>query len=378
MTKKIRLALLYGGKSGEHEVSIQTAFSVMKVLDMTRYEPIPVYISPNGNWYQGEPLTLPPESIQQLRLTEATASALPSTQEHHPDHPPVRPSIPVPSVKAAASWLDVDVVFPLLHGPNGEDGTVQGMLELAGLPYVGSGVAASAVGMDKELMKAVFAAHGLPQAAYRVYTRKKWEQMPETIAEEIIAQLGLPCFVKPANLGSSVGISKAKTKEELYAAMDLAARFDRKIIVEEFVDGREIEVAVLGNDDPIASVPGEILPSKEFYDYEAKYLDGKSTMVIPAQIPEETAEEIRRLAIHAFKAIDASGLSRVDFFLTRDKGDILINEINTLPGFTQYSMYPLLWQHSGIPYPELIDRLVHLALERHEEKQRSQIIPDQF
>jgi len=377
MTKKIRLALLYGGKSGEHEVSIQTAFSVMKVLDMARYEPIPVYISPNGDWYQGEPLTLPPESIQQLRLTEATASALPPTQEH-PGHSPVRPSIPVPSVKTAASWLDVDVVFPLLHGPNGEDGTVQGMLELAGLPYVGSGVAASAVGMDKELMKAVFAARGLPQVAYRVYTRKKWEQMPETIAEEIIAQLGLPCFVKPANLGSSVGISKAKTKEELYAAMDLAARFDRKIIVEEFVDGREIEVAVLGNDDPIASVPGEILPSKEFYDYEAKYLDGKSTMVIPAQIPEETAEKIRRLAIQAFKAIDASGLSRVDFFLTRDKGDILINEINTLPGFTQYSMYPLLWQHSGIPYPELIDRLVHLALERHEEKQRSQIIPDQF
>ncbi|OJF17253.1 MAG: D-alanine--D-alanine ligase A, partial [Bacillaceae bacterium G1] len=366
-------ALLYGGKSGEHEVSIQTAFSVIKVLDMTRYEPIPVYISPDGDWRQGEPLTAPPETIEQLRFTGQTTSHRPYGQEEKRNRPTI-----FPSADSAGSWLDADVVFPLLHGPNGEDGTVQGLLELAGLPYVGSGVAASAVGMDKALMKSVFAAHGLPQAAYRVYTRKQWEQAPETVADEIIGQLGLPCFVKPANLGSSVGISKAKTKEELYAAMDLAARFDRKIIVEEFVDGREIEVAVLGNDDPIASVPGEIVPSKEFYDYEAKYLDGQSTLVIPAKLPEATAEKIRQMALQAFKAVDAAGLSRVDFFLTRDTGEILVNEINTLPGFTQYSMYPLLWQHSGVSYPELIDRLIRLALERHEEKQRSQIIPDKF
>lgn len=371
MTKKIRLALLYGGKSGEHEVSIQTAFSVLRALDMTRYEPIPVYITIRGDWLQGKPLSEPPASIEQLRLGPSTAT---TTNADKTD----RPNILTAAVNNTPSWLDTDVVFPLLHGPNGEDGTVQGMLELAGIPYVGSGVTASAVGMDKAMMKAVFAAHGLPQVAYRVYTRRQWEQTPEQIAADIMSQLGLPCFVKPANLGSSVGISKAKTKEQLHAAMDLAARFDRKIIVEAFVDAREIEVAVLGNDEPIASVPGEILPSKEFYDYEAKYLDGKSRLIIPAELPEATAKQIRQMAIQAFKAIDASGLSRVDFFLTRDSGDIFINEINTMPGFTQYSMYPLLWQHSGISYSDLIDRLIQLALERHEEKQRSHIFPDEW
>lgn len=372
MTEKIRLALLYGGKSGEHEVSIQTAFSVLNALDMTRYTPIPVYITTGGDWIQGEPLSDRPTSIEQLRLSPTTATWSPGENQ------PKRPIILTPSVGTSVSWLDADVVFPLLHGPNGEDGTVQGLLELAGIPYVGSGVVASAVGMDKAIMKSVFAAHGLPQVAYRVYTRRQWEQAPEAIADEIISRLGLPCFVKPVNLGSSVGISKAKTKEELHAAMDLAARFDRKIIVEAYVDAREVEVAVLGNDDPLASVPGEIIPSKEFYDYEAKYVDGKSALIIPAELPTETAEQIRHLAIQAFKAIDAAGLSRVDFFLSRYSGDIWINEINTMPGFTQYSMYPLLWQHSGISYPELINRLVELALERHEEKQRSHIFPGEW
>ncbi|OUM86861.1 MAG: D-alanine--D-alanine ligase A [Bacillus thermozeamaize] len=374
MTEKIRLALLYGGKSGEHEVSIQTAFSVLNALDLSRYEPIPTYITLDGTWIQGETITRPPASPEQLRLDGQNGSCRLAVQGLSGIFPACRSVAPPGQPKGSPQ--DVDVVFPLLHGPNGEDGTVQGLLELADIPYVGSGVLASAVGMDKAMMKTVFASRGLPQVDYLVYTRNHWEKNRSGVLEEIIDRLGLPCFVKPANLGSSVGISKPKTKEELLTAMDTASRFDRKIIVEAYVDAREIEVAILGNDEPLASIPGEIIPSKEFYDYEAKYLDGQSALIIPAELPESTVRQIQEMAIEAFKAIDASGLSRVDFFLCRSDGRVLINEINTMPGFTQYSMYPLLWQHSGISYPQLIDRLIQLALERHEEKKKTQIFPD--
>jgi D-alanine-D-alanine ligase len=266
---------------------------------------------------------------------------------------------------------EIDVAFPILHGPYGEDGTVQGLLELAGIPYVGAGVAASAVGMDKLLFKDVMQAHDLPVVPYLAIKRKEWEQAPDKVISEAEAEIGYDCFVKPANLGSSVGISKAHNRAELRAALDEAAGYDRKLLVEKAVDGREIEVSVLGNDEPIASVPGEIVPCNEFYDYSAKYLDGESELLIPAPIPEETAASIRRLAIEAYQAIDCAGMARADFLLDRESGQVYINEVNTLPGFTPISMYPKLWEASGISYRELIDRLIQLALERHEDKSRS-------
>jgi D-alanine-D-alanine ligase len=265
----------------------------------------------------------------------------------------------------------LDVVFPILHGPYGEDGTVQGLLELAGLAYVGAGVTASAVGMDKALFKDIMCAHGLPVVPYLVIKRKSWEQEPEETMAWIEAELGYDCFVKPANLGSSVGISKAHNRSELRAALDEAARYDRKLVVEVAVDAREIEISVLGNDEPIASVPGEIVPCNEFYDYSAKYLDGESELLIPAPLPAETTDLVRRLAVEAYLAIDCAGMARADFLLDRQTGQMYVNEVNTLPGFTPISMYPKLWEASGISYTELIDRLIQLALERHADKRRS-------
>jgi D-alanine-D-alanine ligase len=267
--------------------------------------------------------------------------------------------------------LNLDVIFPVLHGPYGEDGTIQGLLELANVPYVGAGVLASAVGMDKGMMKVVFAARGLPVCPYRVVMRYDWERRRDTIIGELEDALGYPMFVKPANLGSSVGISKAKDRPGLGEAMDVAGSFDRKIVVEAAVaDAREIECAVLGNDVPEASVPGEIIPSREFYDYEAKYLDGASQTVIPADLPPRTAEDVRRLSIEAFLAIDGAGMARVDFLLARGTGDIFVNEVNTIPGFTTISMYSKLWAATGVDYPTLLDRLIALAVERHAEKQQ--------
>jgi D-alanine-D-alanine ligase len=266
--------------------------------------------------------------------------------------------------------LNLDVIFPVLHGPYGEDGTVQGLLELANVPYVGAGVLASAVGMDKGMMKVVFVARGLPVGAYRVFLRHQWERRRAEILRELEAALGFPMFVKPANLGSSVGISKAKDPAGLAEAIDLATSFDRKIVVEAAVPAaREIECAVLGNDEPEASVPGEVIPSREFYDYEAKYIDDGSKTVIPADLPEKTAADIRRLAIAAFRAIDCAGMARVDFLLSRPAGEIFLNEVNTIPGFTTISMYSKMWAASGVEYPVLLDRLIALALERHAEKQ---------
>lgn len=383
MTKKIRIGLVYGGKSGEHDVSLSTAQAVIQAFDFNKYDVIPFFITKQGEWRRGPALTGPVASKRELAYgAEAPAGAAAGKPAKVAGVEAVQQQA-VPAQQAGTTALtpifasgsgqglgELDVVFPLLHGTNGEDGTIQGLFEMAGIPYVGAGVLASAVGMDKAFMKKVFAQEGLPQCVYRHFTRAQWEKDRSFWLMEMEIALGYPCFVKPANLGSSVGVSKARNQEELIAAVQEAFRFDRKVVVEEFVDAREIEISVLGNDDPIASVPGEIVSSNEFYDYRAKYVDGKSGMIIPAEIPEETAEQLRELAVRAFLAIDGSGLSRVDFFVRRSDGAILLNEINTMPGFTPFSMYPLLWKESGKPYRELLDDLIRLAIERHRAKQQ--------
>jgi D-alanine-D-alanine ligase len=354
---KIKLGLLYGGKSAEHQVSLQTALSVIRALNQDKYEIHPIYITESGEWVRGELLTGPVEDVSQLRLNQTGKEISPMSLSTHV------------FAGAPEQQEGIDVVFPLLHGPNGEDGTVQGMLELLNIPYVGNGVLASAAGMDKVIMKNLYAQAGLPQVNYAWFIRSEWEQNQETAYQEVEEKLGYPCFVKPANLGSSVGISKCKDREELVAAFKEAFTFDRKIIVEEGVTAREVEIGVLGNDNPSCSVVGEIAPKKEFYDYKAKYEDGDTALIIPAEIDEATYNEMKDMAIKAFKAIDGSGLVRADFFLTKE-GNLLINEVNTMPGFTPYSMFPLLWKHAGVSYPELIEKLVNLAIERHEEKQK--------
>jgi D-alanine-D-alanine ligase len=360
MNGKIRVGVVFGGKSGEHEVSINSARSVIENLDLDKFEVLPIGIDKQGTWHVGlgayNALNAP---IPNKLLTDGQAQA------------DVENLLPVAQGAVMPSYAmnEIDVVLPVLHGPNGEDGTVQGLFELLNIPYVGCSVVASAVGMDKDMMKKVFAQAGLAQCKYEVVLRSRYERDPDGIVAAVEASLGYPCFVKPANMGSSVGVTKAKDRDSLHAALQLAARYDRKLIVEEAVDGREIEVAVLGNDDPKASVPGEIVSSnEEFYDYNAKYTDGSSTMIIPAEMTEEQAEEVRNMAVRAFKAIDGSGLSRVDFFLDRKTGQFFINEINTFPGFTIYSMYPKLWEVTGLPYDQLLDTLIQLALERHEDK----------
>lgn len=375
MDKKIRVGLIYGGKSGEHDVSLATAKAVIGEFDFDKYEVFPFYITKTGEWRAGGRLLAPVDDAAKLAFPDGGA-ALENSRALAPLFGTLsgaRSPSAAETVSIAAAGVEtaptMDVVFPLLHGTYGEDGTIQGMLEMLNVPYVGAGVLASSVGMDKVAMKKMFAAAGLPQCVYRYFTRKQWEKDRSYFIMEVEVSLGYPCFVKPANLGSSVGVSKARNREELIEAVRDAFQFDRKVIVEEFVDAREIEVSVLGNDAPRASVPGEISSSGEFYDYKAKYVDGKSVMTIPADIPLETAQEAQEMAIRAFQAIDGTGLSRVDFFLRREDGKLLINEINTLPGFTPYSMYPLLWKESGLPYRELLDELIRLAVERHEEKQ---------
>jgi D-alanine-D-alanine ligase len=327
----------------------------MAAMDKRKYEIVPVGITKAGRWVtSGDPMALlsaggePPTEPTDALATAAGRELVPGVQ--------------------GARFPQVDVVFPVLHGPFGEDGTVQGVLELADLPYVGAGVLGSAVGMDKAVMKAVFAAQGLPVCGYQALLASAWKNDPATIIAAVEAQFAYPVFVKPANLGSSVGVSKAHDRQELRRALDLAARYDRKLLVEQAINAREIECAVLGNDAPIASVAGEVIPSNEFYDYHAKYLDNASTLHIPAQIPAETMRLVQRLAVQAFQAIDCAGMARADFFLDKDDGTVYLNELNTIPGFTSISMYPKLWEASGIPYPELIDRLIALALERHAEK----------
>ncbi len=356
---KIKLGLLYGGKSAEHQVSLQTALAVIKALDREKYDIHPIYITEQGQWIRGERIEGEVKEVAALQMKgEGNAISPVSLNKEI-----------IPTNAKENDEDSIDVIFPLLHGPNGEDGTVQGMLELMNIPYVGNGVLASAAGMDKVVMKNIFAQAGLPQANYVWFIRSEWEKDREAAYAKVEEALGYPCFVKPANLGSSVGISKCKNREELEAAFEEAFQFDRKIIIEQNIIGREIEIGVLGNDEPICSVAGEIVPKKEFYDYKAKYIDGDTAMIIPADVTEEQYEIIKERAIRAFKALDGAGLTRADFFLTKD-GEILINEVNTMPGFTPFSMFPLLWQNTGVSYPELIERLVSLAIERYEEKQK--------
>lgn len=355
---KTRIGVLYGGKSPEHKVSLQTAMAVMNAIDKTKFDVIPIYITTDGQWVKGEKLTSSVQDVKQLQMTPDAKAILPVALNQAPA-----------AKETNVSTEDtIDVIFPLLHGPNGEDGTVQGLLELLNIPYVGNGVLASAAGMDKVIMKNLFAQAGLRQAKYVTFLKKEWQRNEEATYDKVENELGYPCFVKPANAGSSVGISKCKKREDIKQAFMDAFRYDRKIIVEEAIVGREVEIGVIGNDEPICSVVGEIVPKKEFYDYQAKYEDGNTELIIPADITAEEYETIQQMAIAAFKALDLSGLVRADFFLTKD-GDVYINEVNTMPGFTPFSMFPLLWKHSGISYPELIEKLVQLAIERHQEKQ---------
>lgn len=355
--QRIRVAVLFGGRSGEHEVSLASARSVMSALDPDKYEIYPVGITPSGQWLtEGDPMKL--LSSGEAPSAATTGGDLPARGNGHELIPGTQ----------GAHFPRVDVVFPVLHGTFGEDGTVQGLLELAGLPYVGSGVLGAALGMDKVAMKAVFRAHGLPVGDYVAVTRSVWRARPDEIVAEVEARLGYPVFTKPANLGSSVGVAKARNGAELRSGLDLAARFDRRLLVEAAINAREIECGVLGNDDPIASVPGEVVPSNEFYDYRAKYVDDASELIIPAVLPAETAELVRDVAVKAFLALDCAGMARVDFFLCKDSGRVYLNEVNTIPGFTAVSMYPKLWEATGVPYRELVDRLIQLALERHEDR----------
>ncbi|SFB24251.1 MULTISPECIES: D-alanine--D-alanine ligase [unclassified Bacillus (in: firmicutes)] len=351
---KTKLGLLYGGKSAEHKVSLQTALAVIKALDMEKFEIHPIYITEEGRWIKGSQLQAPAETVQELAFSGSET---------------LSPMALAPTLFTAdEKGESLDVIFPLLHGPNGEDGTVQGLLELLNLPYVGNGVLASAAGMDKVMMKNVFAQAGLGQVKYVDIIRSEWEKGKDAAYDRVESELGYPCFVKPANLGSSVGISKCSSRDELEEAFVEAFQFDRKLIIEEGVVAREIEIAVLGNDEPECSVAGEIVPKKAFYDYKAKYEDGDTGLVIPADITAEQYGEMKEMAIAAFKSLDCSGLVRADFFLTKE-GRIVINEVNTMPGFTPFSMFPLLWKETGIEYPQLIERLVNLAKERHAEKQ---------
>jgi D-alanine-D-alanine ligase len=380
--KRLRVGVLYGGRSGEHEVSLASAAAVFANLDRKRYEPIAIRIDKDGRWRLADRPPSAASAAEVIDQARNDATRLRGGKEvFMPPRPGEETLVLVDrrsaregeaEAAAAVTGLSLDVIFPVLHGPYGEDGTIQGLLELSNVAYVGAGVLASAVGMDKAVMKVLFQARGLRVSEWMVVFRAEWRAAPATVATNIGKRLGFPVFVKPANLGSSVGISKVHGPGELAAALELAASFDRKIVVEAAVpDAREIEVGVVGNASPEASVPGEIVPSREFYDYEAKYLDAGSRTEIPARLDDEMARDVRRQAVTAFLAIDGAGFARVDFLLSRTTGELFINEINTIPGFTTISMFSKMWGATGLDYPALVDRLIALALERHAEKQES-------
>jgi D-alanine-D-alanine ligase len=373
--KKLRVGVIYGGRSGEHEVSIASAAAVVQNLDRQRYEAIPIRIEKDGRWVIADRLPASSSAADVIAEQSKPTNVRPGgsgREAHLLAHPGAEQIMTIERGSTPAiAGLALDVVFPVLHGPYGEDGTVQGLLELANIPYVGAGVLASALGMDKVVAKLVFASRNIPQARYLVALRHEWLSGPAKLTAEVGTQLGYPVFVKPANLGSSVGISKVKSETGLAAAIDLAAEFDRKILIEAAVpNAREIEIAVLGNDNPEVSAPGEVIPSREFYDYEAKYIDDDSRLIIPAELPEHVVASVKRFAIEAFRAVDCAGMARVDFLMDRVTGKLYLNEINTIPGFTTISMYSKMWAASGVTYPELLDRLIALATERHAEKQQ--------
>ena len=393
--KKIRVGILFGGRSGEHEISLLSAASVFNAIDKNKYEVVPIGITKEGRWVTaadaerllrgkvedhkhlraGDPEATPGAAV----LAKGEAVVVPPEPQKHGSLTPFETDASSHALtrRATDRAIDVDVIFPLLHGTFGEDGTIQGLLELADLPYVGAGVLGSAAGMDKDIMKALFRAAGLPIVKHVTLLRSEWEAKAKKVEKFVDSKLKYPVFVKPANLGSSVGISKAHDRKELGPAVEEAAKFDRKIVIEQGVGGRkqkarEIECSVLGNDNPEASLPGEIVPGTEFYDYNAKYLDEGSQLIIPAKLSKGETKQVQRLAIAAFKAVDCSGLARVDFLMEPMSRKIYLNEINTMPGFTAISMYPKLWAASGVSYSDLIGRLIQLGLDRHEEKKKNQ------
>ncbi len=393
--KKLRVGVLFGGRSGEHEVSLLSAASVLNAIDKSKYEVLPIGITREGRWVtaahaerllQGKPADTPEPRHLRAGDPDATAPAAVLARGEGVVVPPMpgeNHSALVPfetdahQLRAGVKPVDVDIIFPVLHGTFGEDGTIQGLLELADIAYVGAGVLGSAAGMDKDVMKRLFRNAGLPIVKHVTVLRSVWREQPKKVRTQIESALKYPVFVKPANLGSSVGISKVHDSSELAAAMDEAARFDRKLVVEEGVGGktgkaREIECSVLGNDKPIASVAGEVVPIKEFYDYSAKYLVEGSESIIPAKIGKAKQREVQRLAVAAFQAVDCAGMARVDFLMDPRTKKMYVNEINTIPGFTSISMYPKMWAATGIDYPELMDRLIQLGLERHAEKKQNQ------
>ena len=372
MTKKLRIGVIFGGRSGEHEVSIRSARAVIEAMDVTKYEVVPIAITKEGNWLApaaaAELLPIPTQHLLSARTRSGKKEDVTILGD------PSRAGLVRLSNNGDRPEA-IDVVFPVLHGTYGEDGTLQGLLEMAAVPLVGCGTLASACGMDKVTMKALFRNAGLPICEYAWFLRTEWESEPETVSRRIMRNIGFPAFVKPANLGSSVGISKATDKASLSRSVELAARYDRKIIVEEAVEGRELECAVIGNDKPQASLPGEYVIHDEaarFLDYTEKYSStGNVEFIVPAKVSKATVKKIQRMAIQAFQAIDGSGLSRVDFFL-RPNGGLLLNEINTLPGLTDVSGFPKMWEASGIPFPRVIDQLIEFAIERHRERARNE------
>lgn len=363
ITNKVRVGILFGGRSGEHEVSLMSAQSVMSALDSEKYDIVMIGINKRGQWLTGNVLA----ALNSGTDHQAQAAAL------LPD-PMTFGLMKVEMTETQMATLsevaELDVVFPILHGPYGEDGTVQGLLELAGIPYVGAGVVGSAVGMDKAIFKNVMETHRIPILPWRLVQAAVWRTDPNSTIIMLENMLDYPMFTKPANLGSSVGISRCGNQNELKEGLNEAARYDRRIVVEQGIKARELEVSVLGNDDPMASVIGEIIPKRDFYDYEAKYVSDDSELIIPADLTSALSEEIQQLAVKAFKAIDCAGMARVDFLMNESNGELYINELNTIPGFTRISMYPKLWEATGISYSELLDRLIALAMDRFSEKER--------
>src|SRR5579864_7296788 len=387
--KKLRVGILFGGRSGEHEVSLLSAASVVNAIDKSKYEVVPIGITKEGRWltaHHAERL-LRGEKHEERHLRAGDPDATPGAALLAKGDDVLVPPVPEAALAPlqgdaaeggrATNAIEVDVIFPVLHGTFGEDGTIQGLLELADIAYVGAGVLGSAAGMDKDVMKRLFAAAGLPIVKHVTILRRQWEENHARVERAIEGKLKYPLFVKPANLGSSVGISKAHNRKELSPALEVAAGYDRKIVIEQGVGGskakaRELECSVLGNDQPQASIAGEIVPSAEFYDYNAKYLDEGSQLNIPAKITKKQMKAVQEMAVRAFQAVDCSGLARVDFLMDPKSGKIYLNEINTMPGFTSISMYPKLWAASGLEYSDLIDHLIQLAIERHDDKKKNQ------
>ena len=370
MPKKLRVGVIFGGRSGEHEVSVRSARAIIEAIDQKKFEVVPIAIGKDGKWLgPAQSTQLLPTAVHQLLRSKPGDDSGDVALLGDPSHKGLISLRPQASSAVAEK---LDVVFPALHGPFGEDGTLQGLLEMADIPYVGCGVLASSCGMDKVTMKSLFVQAGLPICKHIWFLRSQWRSNPDKILRNVKGNLGLPCFVKPANLGSSVGVSRATDRKTLSEAIDLAAEYDRKIIVEEEVVGREIECAILGNDEPQASLPGEYViyeESARFLDYTEKYAStGRVSFVVPAPLSKTITSRIQRMAIQAFQAVDGAGLARVDFFLQQKGGELVVNELNTLPGLTEVSGYPKMWEASGVSFTQLLEKLIALAFERHREK----------